>query len=81
MAEPDDKRPPPSIATEHYAKAVNAVDRAQTMLGAGDPASDIQATIGLTHAIIAETNDRGYLAERLIHVIEELTSAIRVHGS
>lgn len=72
-----------SIASEHYAKAAVRVAEAEALLvNVVDPAeAQVKATIALTHAIIADTVDRGYTAERLIHALGELTSAIRVSGS
>ena len=75
-----------SISSEHYAKATVRVAGAETLLATvadADPAAEAQtlATIALTHALMADTADRGYSAERLIHVIEKLTAAIRVSGS
>ena len=72
-----------SIASEHYAKAAVRVAEAERFLVNGvDPATaQAQATIALTHAILADTIDSGYTAERLIRAIGELTSAVRVSGS
>ena len=72
-----------SIASEHYAKAAVRVAEAESLLvNVVDPATaQAKATIALTHAILADTADRGYTAERLIHALGELTSAVRVSGS
>jgi hypothetical protein len=85
-----------SIGTEHYAKAALGATEAEALLKRAQgymndheyaladvyrQEATIQSNIALAHAMISATANRGYDATRMSGDLNQLTAAIRVHGS